>query len=334
MKAILHIGHSKTGTSHLQNTLALNYSQLLEQGVYYPVDFRAVGNNDYQELARQGRVSSGNGHPFYRSLRKQETRWIDSWLDRLTEIPAEHLVLSSESFFYSPRITQAMVHMLRSRGHSVLVYASLPSLESGVIAGYAQNVRNHMFHRDIFSFLEKLQYHGQFRFLTTHRSLIAQVEPDEVVILPYVRDGVFGKGIVDDFFVACGLPSTTLSEASGLNRSLSAEANAVIQLANAFGDVNLSNRLVHTMEQADGGGTRLFDYLLTAELQSLVWERYGKQVKGVAPILAEKAGDAAVERWMAKATPTETLLDESHLRKLARLALRPTSKTTASQQSR
>ena len=88
------------------------------------------------------------------------------------------------------------------------------------------------------------------------------------------------------------------------------------------------------MEQADGGGTRLFDYLLTAELQSLVWERYGKQVKGVAPILAEKAGDAAVERWMAKATPTETLLDESYLRKLARLALRPTSKTTASQQSR
>lgn len=54
MKAYIHIGHGKTGTSAIQSFLAKNRSILLDYGVDYP-------EHDSFELAKRGKVSSGNG---------------------------------------------------------------------------------------------------------------------------------------------------------------------------------------------------------------------------------------------------------------------------------
>jgi hypothetical protein len=54
-EAILHIGHSKTGSSYLQSVLSLNVDRLAARGIDYP-DHPSFGG------AGQGRISSGNGN--------------------------------------------------------------------------------------------------------------------------------------------------------------------------------------------------------------------------------------------------------------------------------
>ena len=45
MKLFLHIGYSKTGTSAIQELLALSYDELLRQGILYPKAGRTEGQN-------------------------------------------------------------------------------------------------------------------------------------------------------------------------------------------------------------------------------------------------------------------------------------------------
>jgi len=51
---ILHIGHEKTGTSHIQSILSLNVKKLEQFNIYYPF------HNSFN-VSKKGYVSSGNG---------------------------------------------------------------------------------------------------------------------------------------------------------------------------------------------------------------------------------------------------------------------------------
>jgi len=53
MRLVIHVGHSKTGSSFMQSNLALNSDYLATQGVFYPVS---------SESEKDLRISSGNGH--------------------------------------------------------------------------------------------------------------------------------------------------------------------------------------------------------------------------------------------------------------------------------
>lgn len=54
----LHVGHGKTGSSFAQSSFALSHKSLEEKGIYYP-PFNSF------ELARQGKITSGNGALLY-----------------------------------------------------------------------------------------------------------------------------------------------------------------------------------------------------------------------------------------------------------------------------
>ncbi len=58
-RLLLHIGHTKTGSSYIQSSLELSREALREQGVFYPMPPKGEA-----EAARSGRTTSGNGGYF------------------------------------------------------------------------------------------------------------------------------------------------------------------------------------------------------------------------------------------------------------------------------
>lgn len=84
---ILHIGHGKTGSSYLQSMLALNHELLSKYSIDYP-------GAQFQENAKAGKVSAGNGKDFAINRRN-----LEEMISIAKNSEHQNILFSSEVFF-------------------------------------------------------------------------------------------------------------------------------------------------------------------------------------------------------------------------------------------
>ena len=181
MKATLHIGAPKTGTSALQSFLSRNRELL---PFPYP-----PGRGDGGQ--RQGRVSTGNAVDIAHALR-------DGEMERATEQLIDGGVFSSELLWTAPRL-KTLCSFLETFDATVIFYAR-PQIEQ-CPAGYMQRVTNNGFTGTFEEWFDK----ANVRLLYARRyKMLSDVS--RVIVRRYDRATLVGGDIVDDFFDAIGVP--------------------------------------------------------------------------------------------------------------------------------
>lgn len=87
-RLLLHIGHSKTGSSYLQSSMALSHSALAAAGIAYPF----AGNF---ERAKSGKMTNGNGADVLDAVNDGNPDLVSPPADAQTVLySAEHLTLA------------------------------------------------------------------------------------------------------------------------------------------------------------------------------------------------------------------------------------------------
>lgn len=112
MKAILHIGTNKTGTTYLQDSLSASRNVLLEQGFAYPA--HTGGFNNHKVLL-SGLVAHSDLPRHIR--RKSENKLVSARIELLTELArlskeGRTAIISSESLFN--RTKDGLVNQIKS----------------------------------------------------------------------------------------------------------------------------------------------------------------------------------------------------------------------------
>ena len=149
---LLHVGHSKTGSSALQSSFALSAEALLAAGIHYP-----RGREDAR--ARQGRITSGNLDP---------TRLARTYFKAARQAPdARAILLSNEAWFagylnHPEPLREAVAQGIRIR---ILMFLRDPvdwAMSSymqmvkrgGAVNGFDQFLQNNKFPRRVEQFFE------------------------------------------------------------------------------------------------------------------------------------------------------------------------------------
>jgi hypothetical protein len=144
MKAYLHTGAGKTGTSAIQVALARLRPVLADAGIWYPVGMRGS-----DQRAWEGKVSSGNAVPLGKWLNpelrvfevdKTETQ---SWLKScMSEASGRDLLFSSEMMQY-PRPAEAVefCKFLQSAGYDPIIIFYVRHLADQAISAYFQHLK-------------------------------------------------------------------------------------------------------------------------------------------------------------------------------------------------
>lgn len=297
MSLIFHIGHPKTGTSYIQNYLALNHEALRRIGCFYPVDFKEYGYHDYHEIAVSGRECAGNASALFHALQSGEYAWIKEWLGNVADLD---VILSSELFFYYPHLISKVVDIFRGCGHKVVILAFIPNIERGVIAGYLQNVRNHGFYRDIFTFLERTRGLGYFRFSTIMKNIEEQCKPDSLVFIPYLKNGVAGSGIINDFFNYSKLGNIDTADFIDpvqVNKSLCAEVYEVMRLVNSCRGVPGYEEKMDLLRSVSCDGVDSFEYYFTSEIKGHINKHFGDEIVEMEVRMLSDVDRDAVQYW-------------------------------------
>ena len=98
-KLILHIGHTKTGTTYLQQLLSDNSDLLKRQSIYYPCNERSTAQHWLTALLMDNNQNI-HDRAVYLSSQYQDFDY-DKMLSELANCPHETILLSSEAMFAS-----------------------------------------------------------------------------------------------------------------------------------------------------------------------------------------------------------------------------------------
>ena len=144
MKAFLHIGAGKTGTSAIQVALAQNREELGARGLLYPA--LPAGADD---RAARGEISSGNAQmlgwycnpnsPSREFTREGVACWIT---ESAAEARGRNLLFSSESLqFARPDSATELVGLLRGEGYEPEVIFYVRHMLDHAVAEYLQHLK-------------------------------------------------------------------------------------------------------------------------------------------------------------------------------------------------
>lgn len=137
---ILHVGHSKTGSSALQSLLALNTARLAEMGYAYPE------HPSFSE-ARRGNVSSGNLIPAR----------LEDWYDAACRDnpTARRILFSTELAFFHYLKDPALIAALCARGVEVRIIVFIRDPVEHAVSSYVQQVKRGGLDGDLDEYLNK-----------------------------------------------------------------------------------------------------------------------------------------------------------------------------------
>lgn len=176
LRAFLHIGAGKTGTSAIQVALAQLRPALAARGVWYPQGF---GNTDAR--AEQGRISSGNAAALGPWLNPNHRRpgydkaAVTAWLDAcLAEAAGRDLLLSSEMMqFPRPEEAAELCARLAGKGHAPVVIFYVRHALDQAVATWLQHLK-----RGFVGLPRRETIHGLGDFLHQHRcTYLASLSP-------------------------------------------------------------------------------------------------------------------------------------------------------------
>ncbi|MCC5987502.1 MAG: hypothetical protein JJT95_07460 [Pararhodobacter sp.] len=270
MRAVVHIGSPKTGTSSIQAFLASNWSPLKAQGFRYE---RFEPNRGSQfEFAAAALTLAGEqvspehrlryGYPDMEAQRVQ-TAALQDWLRRRRKNWAAPTVLiSSEHILAWVKTNEAIAaldHMLRELFDPVTYILYLRRQEDMIVSAYSESIKRGG-KKTLESFV---QSHGirQNYFKKVNR-WVKVVGRDRLDVRLLEKDFLHQGDLIADFCHACdGIDMSELKMPPRSNEALSAEAAELLRLFNE-----------HTPELLPDGsrdplGQRLRDRLMAHSAQ-------------------------------------------------------------------
>lgn len=232
MKAVIHVGLPKTGSSSIQEFLSLNTEALRERGIrhapYDPTkgsqyEFAVTALNavdrpipDGPPRAILGLHSDGDRQRYAQAY----TDWLDaarpSWHEPLFVGSSEHL----QAWLRGPKAIKALDDFLHARFSSVDYVLYLRSQTDLIVSNFSERVRR----GDAISFEEhfenSLKRHDLFDIVNLWESAAG---PDRVTVRLLTPGALTGGDLITDFCAILGTTPDGLARARRMNSALSAE---------------------------------------------------------------------------------------------------------------
>lgn len=263
MKALIHIGMPKTGSSTIQAFLKLNAGALSAQGIRHDPLNPRFGSQ--YELAATGLVRSGTSMSDAVALRvlglracEAQRAYVDTFEERLQQgVPhwRERVYLGSSEHIHAwltrPEQIRALDDMLKRYFDDVRYLIYLRPQSEMVLSAYSERIRR----GETLSF--EAHFKQRLKSLNYWRSLQlwARVLGDgRITPRLLTSDALVGGDLLDDFCAQVGIDRAGLQTPRRMNTSLSAEAIALRRRLNRF----LSVR--------NGKGARAKPYLMALRL--------------------------------------------------------------------
>lgn len=230
MKAILHIGGPKTGSSAIQQTLRANEAALGRQGILLHAPNETAGSGRLADLYRAG-ATGPDGHPGAAAIASEQA-W-QSLQARLAREQPRAAILSSEYFFRLPRAADFLTR-LQGLFSSIHVIGYVRDPVALYPSSIDQTVRNGGRAQDI---VTPAQF--PFRAMQTNGIKVYRDRlPDGALIVRnFDRTNLVNGDVVEDFrhFAgrALGQAITFDTEAIHANQSLSGAATVWLMHLNS-----------------------------------------------------------------------------------------------------
>lgn len=251
MKAILHIGQSKTGTSAIQTFLAENRSALLKQGVLYP-DITVGGV--YLEMVQHNSIADSlTGRKVYPYL--SADAYFKQIRNAVHARGVECLVLSAEHFFggeprvwnvtdetvyfdaYRKKLAELKLRLNFCDTFQIILY--LRNQQDWLSSSVAHTIRFQLLHDHKNVYQNDRQYFEMVRPLLRYGKLLdcwsETFGPEAIQVACYNRENLHNADATQDFIKRAGIHPNGMDfsiPASETNLSLSAEFVEVKKILN------------------------------------------------------------------------------------------------------
>lgn len=215
---VLHIGHGKTGSSHIQSTLALNINKLKKLGINYP-------SPTDLDKAKKGYINSGNGQLFIKELDKLNRK----------KILKKEITLYSDETLIKTLINKKNFNFFLDKNHKeikVILYTR--NFFEFEISNWGQLVKRHYCTKDLNTFLKNNHPSGTYKLVRDWIDLSKLYNFDLIIrnysnyknnIFNIFLEDVLGEKIKDNTFI---------KPKNNVNRSLSLTEYEIIRILNNF----------------------------------------------------------------------------------------------------
>ncbi len=293
-RLLFHIGHPKTATSYLQQTIALNAAALRDANINAPTRFRHIGHHDHETLAAMGKVTSGNAQAIFLSFEQGDGAVLDAYAPYADG--ERDLLLSSELFFYYPHFVRIVTDYFRKMDYMIEVFAYLPRYERALISGYVQNVRSLGFQGDIPTFVETTRNLRYLHFAAILEDIRQRSAPDRLVVRTFDERFLKHGDIVSDFADVAGLDleAFALRPAGRVNETLPLEALEGLRRLRPNRHKRVAQLLQDWTAPSGGESERVFAHYYTPEVSDLIEREYARDRSAlIAAWFADNSEEAA-----------------------------------------
>lgn len=243
MKALIHIGMPKTGSSTIQAFLKINAEALRAQGLRHdPVNPRF---GSQYELAATGLVRAGAAMSDAVALRVLGLRdpaaqqaYVDAFEARLQhgqQAWGERVFLGSSEHLHAwltrPEQITALDTVLRRYFDSVQYLVYLRPQAEMVVSAYSERIRRGETLSFNDHFNQRLKALNYWKSLRLWAKAVGEARLTPRLLTP---DALVGGDLLDDFCAIAGIDRTGLQTPRRMNTSLSAEAIALRRQINRF----------------------------------------------------------------------------------------------------
>ncbi|WP_323034655.1 hypothetical protein [Pararhodobacter sp.] len=236
MKAIIHIGTQKTGTTTIQSFLMQNRAALIRQGIrYQPLSPRRTAQMELglAGIVRAGGVLAVPNKQRALGVRGQASQaaFVDRFDDSLREgvktWPEQTYLASSEqihAWLHTAERMQAMHQMLAKHFTQVRYVVYYRAQEEFMLSTYSEAIRRgemSTLDQHIDAYLPHMNYH--------HRAMLwaSVVGRENLTVRLFAKDALRNGDLLDDFCDVTGIDRGPLSTPTRKNPSLSVEEIAL-----------------------------------------------------------------------------------------------------------
>ncbi len=231
-KLILHIGFNKTGSTSIQQNLALNADRLRDRGILYPYDPAAPYTQRWQHVPLAAALPGNRiGWLSPKKAKTKEAAW-DSLSRVLAASACDTLILSSEGFG-GMTMKEPQIRWLQERfsGYDITVINYIRRQDDYLLSAYQQRIKAGGTARFDFKMHETMP---SLRFDQRVAPWRKAFGAEKVIVRPFAPE-LWPKGdLFADFLQAAGLDRAGLERAEPANEGLDHRAVELLRQLNSL----------------------------------------------------------------------------------------------------